>query len=274
MQRLLGSFSKTLLAAVIVGSGVIVGPGLGTGPSPSTGAALAAPATASTSTTATPPTATPSETALSAEQARAAANTVLDAIKRRDSNARYNQFADELKAVTSPSMVQRTMKSQPQLLSWKILEVSRGSNNTTVEAALITSAGKRDVFIVFNGQAKLVGYHYDRSDQSESKVAIQFVKALADGQYISARSFLSLDLQKELSAAALQQKWQELQQLTGNFVRVKRAVEASRNSTDKLILVLTEFNRLTDTLFVVMGPQNQINGVDFPIDPLKPQPVH
>lgn len=267
MQRLLGSFSKTLLAAALLGSGL--GSGLIGMPNLPQGAALAQSAAAVNGQKSSGAL----ESSLSGEQARAAANTVLDAVKRRDGNARYDQFSDELKAVTSPSMVQRTMETQPKLLSWKILGVSRGSRNTTVEAALTTTAGKRVVFIVFNGQAKLVGYHIDRSDQSDSKVAIQFVKTLADGQYISARSFLSLDLQKELSASALQQKWQELQQLTGNFVRVQRAVEASSNSTGKLVLVLTEFNRLTDSLFVVMGPNNQITGVDFPIDPLKPQPA-
>ncbi|MCP9774708.1 DUF3887 domain-containing protein [Cyanobium sp. WAJ14-Wanaka] len=263
MQRFFDSLSKTLLASALVGGGLIAGPILPNRP------AFAQTPSAIDAAALTPV----SETPLSVEQARAAANTVLDAVKRRDGNARYNQFADELKAVTSPSMVQRTMKSWPKLLSWKVLGVSRGSRSTTVEAALTTSAGIRNVFIVFNSKVKLIGYHIDRSDLSDSKVAIQFVQTLADGQYISARGFLSLDLQKDVSAASLQRKWQELQQLTGNFVRVKRAVEASSNSTGKLVLVLTEFNRLTDTLFVVMGPNNQITGIDFPIDPLKPEPV-
>jgi uncharacterized protein YuzE len=212
--------------------------------------------------------------ALSSEQARTVANLILQAVKSGDANARYSQFSDELKAVTSPTMVQRTMKTQPKLLSWKILGVTQGVQNTTVEAALTTAKGPRDLFIVLNGNGKIIGYHFDRTDVAASKVATSFVTTLAGGQYISARSFLSLGLQKEISPAALQQKWQELQQLTGNFVRVKKAVEANSTPTARLVLVVTEFNRLTDNLFVILDNHNQIVGVDFPIDPNKPQAVN
>ncbi|MEY3757366.1 MAG: hypothetical protein RLZZ263_520 [Cyanobacteriota bacterium] len=228
----------------------------------------------------TPPQASPqgssaaSGQALSSEQARTAANLILQAVKSGDANARYNQFSDELKAVTSPTMVQRTMKTQPKLLSWKILGVTQGVKNITVEAALTTAKGSRDVFIVLNGNGKIIGYHFDRTDDAASKVATSFVTTLAGGQYISARSFLSLGLQKEISPAALQQKWQELQQLTGNFVRVKKAVEAKSTPTARLVLVVTEFNRLTDNLFVILDSRNEIVGVDFPIDPNKPQAVN
>ena len=33
------------------------------------------------------------------------------------------------------------------------------------------------------------------------------------------------------------------------------------------------FNRLTDSLFVILDANNTITGVDFPIDPSKPQPA-
>ena len=211
--------------------------------------------------------------ALGVPQARTAANAILEAIKKGDANARYNQFSDELKAVTSPQMVQNTMRTQPKLLSWKLLSVNTGLSNTTVEASLITSKGTRDVFIVLNGAGKIVGYHFDRTDEASSQVALNFVKSLSGGQYISARSFLSLDLQKEISPELLQKKWQELQQLTGNFVKVTKAVEANSTASAKLVMVVTQFNRLTDSLFVILDANNMITGVDFPIDPSKPQPA-
>ena len=145
--------------------------------------------------------------------------------------------------------------------------------NTTVEASLTTSKGSRDVFIVLNGAGKIVGYHINRADEASSIVALNFVKSLSSGQYISARSFLSLDLQKEISPQRLQQKWQQLQQLTGNFVKVTKAVEANSTPTAKLVMVVTQFNRLTDSLFVILDAHNTITGVDFPIDPSKPQPA-
>jgi hypothetical protein len=37
--------------------------------------------------------------------------------------------------------------------------------------------------------------------------------------------------------------------------------------------VNVEFNRLTDSLYVILDANNQITGVDFPEDPAQPQPV-
>ena len=39
------------------------------------------------------------------------------------------------------------------------------------------------------------------------------------------------------------------------------------------MLVNTEFNRITDSLFVVLNQNNEIINVDFPQDPIRPQPV-
>jgi hypothetical protein len=62
----------------------------------------------------------------------------------------------------------------------------------------------------------------------------------------------------------LQSRWQELQKLTGTFLRVGRAVEAERTTDSQLVLVNLVFNRLSDNLFVVLNNFNQITGVDFP----------
>jgi hypothetical protein len=44
-------------------------------------------------------------------------------------------------------------------------------------------------------------------------------------------------------------------------------VEAAENPDQRLVLVQTEFNRLTDNLFVILDANNLITGIDFPIDP-------
>jgi len=266
MRSPLRPFSKPLIAAGLLATSLIGTAWL----APVSSAQTNAPASSPASSQPTPP-AKPA--ALGVAEARAAANTILQTIKTGDANARYNQFSDELKAVTSPQMVQKTMRSQPKLLSWKLLSVNRGLRNTTVEASLNTTKGTRDLFIVLNGAGKIVGYHFDRTDEASSQVALNFVKTLGNGQYISARSFLSLDLQKEISPERLQQKWQELQQLTGNYVGVTKAIEANSTATAKLVLVMTQFNRLSDSLFVILDATNTITGVDFPIDPSKPQPA-
>jgi len=215
----------------------------------------------------------PATNALTVEQARAAADRILQAIKSEDANLRFAQFSERLKAISSPSMVAETMRKQPKLLSWTLLSVRGGLQTTTVEASLKTSAGTRDLFMVLNSKGELDGYHLDLTDAKATQVAADFVRALSSGHFITARSFLSLPLQEELSPATLQSKWQQLQRYTGNYVAVRRVVAAEHNSDSQLVLVNTEFNRTTDTLFVVLNQNNEIVSVDFPQDPIQPRAV-
>jgi hypothetical protein len=218
-------------------------------------------------------TATSVQPALSVDQARAAARRVLDAVKSGNANARYAQFSDELKAISSPSMVAATIRTQPKILSYELLSVRSGVSSSTVEAEITTSAGKAVMFIVLNPQGKISRYYVDRTDDPASEVALNFVKALSSGNFITAESFLSPDFQKDIPPAALQSKWLGLQRETGTFVRVGRAVEAESTPEARLVLVNVEFNRLTDNLYVILNANNQIVGVDFPETPAKPQPV-
>ena len=56
-------------------------------------------------------------------------------------------------------------------------------------------------------------------------------------------------------------------------MRINKVVEAGSTSDQHLVLVNTEFNRLSDSLFVILDNNNQIIGVDFPSDPVSPKPV-
>jgi hypothetical protein len=210
---------------------------------------------------------------LTVAEARAAAEEILKAVQSRDPNRRFSQFSDELQAVSSPSMVAETIRTQPQILSWNLLSVRRGLHTSTVEASLNTSAGPMDLFMVLNDEGKLDGYHIDRTDDQASRVAADFVRAISSGHFISARSYLSLPLQKELTVARLQNRWQQLQRYTGNFVRVRKVVEAERTADSQLVLVHTEFNRVSDSLFVILDSNNEIVGVDFPHDTPQPSRV-
>jgi len=211
--------------------------------------------------------------ALSVEEARAAAVRILEAIKSGNANARYAQFSDQLKAVSSPSMVAATMRSQPKVLGYQLLSVRSGRTTSTVEAEIRTARGNRVLFIVINGKGQIERYYVDRADDPTSKVALQFVQAISGGQFITAHSFLSPSFQKEISPAALQSKWLGLQRETGSFVKVGRAVEAESTPDMRLVLVNVEFNRLTDNLYVILDSTNEIIGVDFPEYPAGPAPV-
>ena len=205
-------------------------------------------------------------------QAIAAANRILATLRDGDANALYNRSSDDLKRITSPAMVAATIRSQPRLISWRITEVRHGVQNTLVEAVLRNAAGERQILLIINNNGKLAGYHLERTDQAAAAVAEGFVKALSGGQFISANSYLSPALAAELTPATLQERWQGLQRLTGNFVAVESSKMAESTPDQKLVLVTTRFNRVSDSLFVILDSDNRIIGIDFPKD-VTPKPV-
>lgn len=210
--------------------------------------------------------------ALSEAQARAAAERILTTIRNGDAQARFNQFSPALQSVSSPRMVAATMKTQPKLLRWTIRSIQPGYDSSTVEATLFTSAGERDLLMVIDDQGRIDGYHFNVTDQPAEKVVRDFITALSSGHFISASSFLSPSMQEQIPQGQLQQKWLNLQRITGNFVRVKRINRAESTPEMRLVIVNTEFNRLTDNLFVTLDSKNRIIGVDFPTDPAPPSP--
>lgn len=215
--------------------------------------------------------AAPAASNLSVAEARAAASRILEAVKSGDANARYAQFSDELKAITSPSMVAATIRTQPRVLSYQLLSVRSGIGTSTVEAELTTSAGVRVMFIVLNSKGQIARYYIDRADDPTSKVAEQFVRALSTGNFITAHSFLSPQFQKDITPQALQAKWLNLQRVTGLFQQLGRVVEAESTPDSHLVLVNVRFNRLSDNLFVILNADNQVTGVDFPSEPAAPR---
>jgi hypothetical protein len=121
--------------------------------------------------------------------------------------------------------------------------------------------------MVIDNQGRLEGYHFDTSDQPAEKVARQFVEALAQGRYVSAASFLTLEMQAEIPPAALQAKWQRLQRRTGDYVSIRQVFRSESTPDQKLVIVKTSFRRLSDNLFVILDRSNRVVGVDFPIEP-------
>ena len=68
-------------------------------------------------------------------------------------------------------MIAATMRTQPKVLGYTLLSVRSGMGKSTVEAELNTSAGKRMVFMVLNGEGKHSRYYVDRADDTTSLVA-------------------------------------------------------------------------------------------------------
>jgi hypothetical protein len=203
---------------------------------------------------------------------KAAAERILVALRNGDADTRYRQFAPSLQRMTSPTMIRQRLATMPKLLRWTLGPVVPGQDSSTITARLITSAGPRELLMVIDANGLLEGYHFDAADQPAETVARQFVEWISQGRYISANSLLSPELQSEIPPATMQNKWQRLQRLTGDFVAIKRVFRSESSGEQKLVLVKSEFGRITDTLFVILDGRNQIIGIDFPIEPNPPAP--
>jgi len=230
-----------------------------------------APARAQAGAATVAPSAQPSS-AVVEERTRAAAERILVALRNGDADTRYRQFAPRLQRMTSPTMIRQRLAAMPKLLRWTLGPVVPGQDSSTISARLVTSAGPRDLLMVIDANGLLEGYHFDAADQPAETVARQFVELISQGRYISANSLLSPELQSEIPPAVMQIKWQRLQRLTGDFVAIKQVFRSENSGDQKLVLVKTEFRRITDTLFVILDQRNRIIGVDFPTEPNPPAP--
>jgi len=205
--------------------------------------------------------------AQSQEAARAAAERILQALQSRSATALYRLFSPNLQRMTSPALVQQRLRAMAPVRSWTIGQVEPGLDSNTVATRLRSGTGERNLLLVIDADGLLEGFHLDASDQAAEAVARRFVEDLSQGRYVSAQALLSPDLQAEIPADRLQIKWQRLQRLTGNYVAIRRVVRAESTIDSKLVLVTTGFQRLTDSLFVILDSNNRIVGVDFPSEP-------
>jgi len=211
--------------------------------------------------------------AMAEQSARQAAGRILTAVQKRDANAYFALLAPDPKRVSSPAMAAQALNRLPQLNSWTISEIVPGLDSSSVTAELQTAAGPRQVLLVIDGKGRLEGYHVNASDARAEDVVRAFMQALSRGHFVTASSFLSERLREEIPQTALQRKWLNLQSITGQFQRVRKITRAESNDQMKLVIVSTQFNRLTDNLFVLLDNQNQIISVDFPDSPNPPRTV-
>lgn len=209
--------------------------------------------------------------AMAEQSARQAAERILTAVKNRDANAYFALLAPDSQRVSSPAMAARALQRLPQLNSWSLSEVVPGLDSSSVTAQLQTSEGPREVLLVVDGKGRLQGYHVNVSDAKAEDVVRAFMQALSNGYFVTASSFLSERVREEIPPRVLQRKWLTLQSLTGQFQSVKKISRAESNDQMKLVIVSTQFNRLTDNLFVILDDHNQIIGVDFPDAPNPPR---
>lgn len=100
------------------------------------------------------------------------------------------------------------------------------------------------------------------TSNQEQQIAEQFVDLVFSQRYSEALQFIHPVLRAELSPERLQQAVEQFQRRSGAYVkRLDTKVDGN------IVLVNTQFERVTDTVFVIFDDSGMITGVDFPQDP-------
>lgn len=206
------------------------------------------------------------KTTLSPAEATKTAQILLKALVVQDAKTIYGQLSEALRSSTTTERIQQRLKRRPQVKSSRIVDVSPGIDDTTVDAMVETINGDVPLIMVLDQKGKLIAWKWSGQALPIEQSAIDFVNDLVSARWIAARSFLELSFQQELKPQDLQRKWTKLNRVTGGFQKVKDAIVASQGGEQQLVLVTIEFGDLTDNLFVIFNSQGEIINVDFSAD--------
>jgi hypothetical protein len=94
-----------------------------------------------------------------------------------------------------------------------------------------------------------------------NRISEQFVDLIAAGEYEQARRMLNPVLREGWTAAQMRRNWESLQKIVGPYKGRSNTQVVDGN----LVLVDLEFEQATDNLLIIFDEQQQIQGVDFPL---------
>ena len=91
--------------------------------------------------------------------------------------------------------------------------------------------------------------------------AEQFIDRVAAGEFEQAHQMLNPTLREGWTVAQMQSDWRNLQRITGRY-SARTGTEVVDSS---LVLVNLKFQKVEDNMLVIFDNQQQIRGVDFPL---------
>jgi hypothetical protein len=123
-----------------------------------------------------------------------------------------------------------------------------------------------NVSVSFNENKEIAGINFPTRESIQA-IAEKAVEAMAKGELVKARDNFAPELKIEISPQQLQQKWKNLQKVTGPFKRIieSKVIVGSNANEGNLVLVTLEFEKVTEDLIVVFNSKKQIYNVDFPV---------
>lgn len=94
-----------------------------------------------------------------------------------------------------------------------------------------------------------------------NQISEEFVDLIAAGEFERARRLLNPVLREGWTAAQMRRNWESLQKVIGPYKGRTNTQVVDGN----LVLVDLEFEQATDNLLIIFDDQQQIQGVDFPL---------
>ena len=203
------------------------------------------------------------KTELTPAQSTAATELLLQALKDRQAAVIHSNLAESVRSSIDVATIQKRLDSRKAILSTKVIGVTPGYRTTTVDAVVSTADGEKPILLMLDDDGKLLAWKWAGQIEGLEATALDFVKDLAAGRWVVARSKLSLDMQSELAPGDLERKWTKLQKVSGGFRQVKDAVIANQGGEQQLVLVAVEFVNTTSNLFVIFDGSGRIINVDI-----------
>ena len=203
------------------------------------------------------------KTELTPAQSTAATELLLEALKERQAAVIHSNLAESVRSSIDVATIQKRLDSRKAILSTKVIGVTPGYRTTTVDAVVSTADGEKPILLMLDDDGKLLAWKWAGQIEGLEATSLDFVKDLAAGRWVVARSKLSLDMQSELAPGDLERKWTKLQKVSGGFRQVKDAVIANQGGEQQLVLVAVEFVNTTSNLFVIFDGSGRIINVDI-----------
>ena len=203
------------------------------------------------------------KTELTPAQSTAATELILQALKERQAAVIHSNLAESVRSSIDVATIQKRLDSRKAILSTKVIGVTPDYRITTVDAVVSTADGEKLILLMLDDDGKLLAWKWAGQIEGLEATALDFVKDLAAGRWVVARSKLSLDMQSELAPGDLERKWTKLQKVSGGFRQVKDAVIANQGGEQQLVLVAVEFMNTTSNLFVIFDGSGRIINVDI-----------
>ena len=203
------------------------------------------------------------KTELTPAQSTAATELLLEALKERQAAVIHSNLAESVRSSIDVATIQKRLARRKSVRSTKVIGVTPGYRTTTVDAVVSTADGEKPILLMLDDDGKLLAWKWAGQIEGLEATALDFVKDLAAGRWVVARSKLSLDMQSELAPGDLERKWTKLQKVSGGFRQVKDAVIANQGGEQQLVLVAVEFVNTTSNLFVIFDGSGRIINVDI-----------